>query len=174
MRTSDAIWQIVERYTDTVFFVPGGQAAFLVDALGWSNLKRVSCLHEQGAAFAACGYAMATGKLGVCLTTSGPGATNAITGCAAAWMDSIPVLFISGQAKSTTLIGDSGLRVRGVQEVDIVPMVKPITKYAIRASRGELVPPEITGMVKACFDGRQAPCWLDVPLDIQAEDLSWL
>src|SRR5512139_1886319 len=129
MKTSDAIFDILKRYTDVVFFVPGGGAAHLVDSLGKSDLKRVSALHEQGAAFMACGYAMQTGKLGVCLTTSGPGATNAITGCAAAWMDSIPVLFISGQAN---LNPNEDLRVRGVQSVDIIPMVKPVTKQAWR------------------------------------------
>src|SRR5512139_507514 len=120
MRAADAIFDILKDYVDTVFFVPGGQAAFLVDALGRSGLRAVSMLHEQGAAFAACGYAQARGGLGVCLTTSGPGAVNALAGCAAAWMDSIPVLFISGQAN---LHDDVNLRVRGVQSVDITNMV---------------------------------------------------
>jgi acetolactate synthase I/II/III large subunit len=171
MRTADAIWDIVKRYTDTVYFVPGGQAAFLVDALGWSGLNHISMLHEQGAAFAACGHAMQTGGLGVCLVTSGPGATNAITGCAAAWMDSIPVLFISGQAKSTTLIGDTGLRVRGVQEVDIIPMVIPITKEAYPPRPGEFRRSHLEFMIDRCLADRRGPCWLDVPLDVQAEEL---
>src|SRR3972149_12218057 len=102
----------------------------LVDSLGKSGLQHISALHEQGAGFMALGYAQQRKGLGVCLVTSGPGATNALTPCAAAWMDSIPVLFVSGQAKSTPLIGDSGLRVRGVQEVDIISMVRPITKWS--------------------------------------------
>lgn len=169
MRTADAIWDIVKKYTDTVFYVPGGQAAFLVDALGWSGLRHVSMLHEQGAAFAACGYAMQTGKLGVCLVTSGPGATNAITGCAAAWMDSIPVLFISGQAN---LNPNEGLRVRGVQSVDVIPMVEPVTKLAMRPRYGNVALAILQGMLNQCLDinNRRGPCWLDVPLNVQSMD----
>ncbi len=173
MKTSDLIWDIVGKYVDCVFFVPGGGAMHLVDSLGKSGLKHISMLHEQGAGFAACGYAQYRKSLGVCLVTSGPGATNAITPCAAAWMDSIPVLFVSGQAKSTTLIGDTGLRVRGVQEVDIVSLVRPITKRAIRHYPGH--PEEISiilnWLAKECLDGRCGPAWFDVPLDVQAEIL---
>ena len=119
MKTADAIFDILKDYTDTVFFVPGGQAMYLVDALGRSGLQHVSMTSEAGAGFAAIGYAMAHG-LGVVLTTSGPGALDAVGACGAAWMDSVPVLFISGNARSDTLIGDTGLRTRGNQEVDIV------------------------------------------------------
>jgi len=172
MKTSDAIFDILRGYVDTVFFVPGGGAMHLVDSLGRSGLKHISMLHEQGAAFAACGYAQQRRGLGVCLVTSGPGATNAITGCAAAWMDSLPVLFISGQAKSDTLIGDTGLRVRGVQEVDIIPMVKPITKEVHRlVNDGELVFHLVRAMADTCLWKRPGPCWLDVPLDVQAEEI---
>ena len=173
MRTADAIWQIISQYADTVFFVPGGQAAFLVDALGKSGLRHISMLHEQGAGFAACGYAQQRKGLGVCLTTSGPGATNAITPCAAAWMDSLPVLFISGQAN---LNPNVGLRVRGVQSVDIIPVVNPITKMAVRTSK---VLDEINDtpmvwlqmMIYACLHNRPGPCWLDIPLNAQAEEI---
>ena len=171
MSTADAIFDILRRYTDTVFFVPGGGAAHLVDSLGRSKLRRVSALHEQGAAFMACGYAMATGKLGVCLVTTGPGAVNAIAGCAAAWMDSIPVLFISGQANTWSLIGDTGLRVRGVQEVDIVPMVAPITKIVTRPTHGKAAVGSIRSMVMVCLEGRPGPGWIDIPLDVQAEEV---
>lgn len=124
----------------------------------------------------ALGHAMQTGGLGVCLTTSGPGATNAITPCAAAWMDSVAVLFISGQAKSTTLIGDSGLRVRGIQEVDIISLVKPITKraYPIKFANhmiGGDIRDDIHEMAQLCLNCRRGPCWLDIPLDQQAEFL---
>src|SRR5512139_3465080 len=153
MRTADAIFDILSKYVDTVFFVPGGQAAFLVDALGRSKLTPISALHEQGAGFMACGYAQFRGGLGVCLTTSGPGATNAITPCAAAWMDSIPVLFISGQANTWSLIGDTGLRVRGVQEVDIVPVVAPVTKIATRPTNGKAAIGSARSMATVCLDG---------------------
>jgi len=169
--TSDAIWDIVKRYADMVFFVPGGGAAFLVDSLGRSGLRYVSCLHEQGAGFAALGYAMQRKGLGVCLVTSGPGATNAITPCAAAWMDSVPVLFISGNARSDSLIGDTGLRTRGVQEVDSIALVKPITKVARRSIRGNHTTIHLEAMIRECLMGRPGPCWLDVPLDVQSEEV---
>src|SRR5271157_3243089 len=128
MRVADAIFERLKQETDTVYFVPGGGAMFLVDALGRSGLKHVAMIHEVGAGCAALGHAMFTGRLGVCLVTSGPGATNVITACAAAWMDSVPLLIISGQAKSETLIGNTGLRTRGVQEIDIIPTIKNITR----------------------------------------------
>lgn len=168
MKTSDAIFEILKAYTDTVFFVPGGGAAFLVDALGRSGLRSVSALHEQGAGFMACGYAEATGKLGVCLVTSGPGATNAVTPCAAAWMDSVPVLFISGQSN---LHPNTHLRVRGVQAVDIVSMVKPVTKAARIAHNAEDINDYIKWLPGLCLDGRRGPCWLDIPLNVQAEEI---
>jgi acetolactate synthase-1/2/3 large subunit len=170
MKTSDAIFAILAKYVDTVFFVPGGGAMHLVDSLGRSGLKHISMLHEQGVAFAAVGYAQYRKSLGVCLVTSGPGSTNAITGCAAAWMDSAPVLFISGQANSKTLISDTGLRVRGVQEVDIIPIVKPITKWAVRPLAGQTVP-LLKRMIEICLDGRRGPTWIDLCLDIQAEEI---
>jgi len=168
MNTSDVIFDILKQYTDTVFFVPGGQAAFLVDALGRSGLKRVSALHEQGAGFMACGYAQYTGGLGVCLVTSGPGATNAITPCAAAWMDSLPVLFISGQSN---LNENERLRVRGVQAVDITMMIDPIVKMVQEAGDYKHATYWAQTMPEICLKNRPGPCWLDVPLNVQAEDL---
>jgi acetolactate synthase-1/2/3 large subunit len=117
----------------------------------------------------ALGHAMFTGRLGVCLVTTGPGATNAITACAAAWMDSVPVLFISGQAKSETLIGNTGLRTRGVQEVDIIPMVKPMTKAAVQMEVPSIV--DLEFLINECKTGRAGPCWLSVPLDIQGMEI---
>jgi len=170
MKTSDAIFDILRGYVDTVFFVPGGGAMHLVDSLGRSGLKHISMLHEQGAAFAACGYAQQRRGLGVCLVTSGPGATNAITGCAAAWMDSLPVLFISGQSN---LNPNEALRVRGVQMVDIIPMVKPITKWTKRLGlmAGEFVRINTEMAVDTCLSYRPGPVWLDVPLDVQAVEI---
>jgi len=176
MKTSDAIFGILKDYVDTVFYVPGGGAMHLVDSLGRSGLNAVACLHEQGAGYAAIGYAMARNSLGVCLVTSGPGATNAITPCAAAWTDSAPVLFISGQARSDTLIGDTGLRTRGIQEVDIIPMVKGITKQSAQAGTsgkvsGRLLGFLFTSMIETALANRPGPCWLSIPLDVQAEEV---
>jgi len=169
MKTSDAIFDILKQYVDTVFFVPGGGAMHLVDSLGRSGLRHISMLHEQGAAFAACGYAQQRRGLGVCLVTSGPGATNAITGCAAAWMDSLPVLFISGQSN---LDPNEELRVRGVQMVDIINIVEPITKWAYRLLSGNDAPAHLDWMInRNCLFERPGPCWLDVPMDVQAEEV---
>jgi len=172
LTASEAIFDVLKEYVDTVFFLPGGGAMYLVDALGKSGLKYVTALHEQGAGYMACGYAMQRNGLGVCLVTSGPGATNAITPCAAAWMDSIPVLFISGQVRSENMIGDSGLRSKGGQEVDIIPIVKPITKYAVRPvfvnhMLGGDIRNDIYDLADICLEGRRGPCWIDIPLDIQ-------
>ena len=150
--------------------VPGGGAAHLVDSLGKSCIRYVPCLHEQGAGYAAVAYAQYRNGLGVCLVTSGPGATNAVTPCAAAWMDSVPVLFISGQALSSTLVGETGLRTRGVQEVDIMPVVEPITKMVRRPISGERAVMLLRTMIDIALQGRPGPVWLDLCLDTQAED----
>lgn len=172
MRVADAIFHRLETETDCVFFVPGGGAMFLVDALGRSGLKHVSAVHEQGAGAMALGYAMTSGRLGVCLTTAGPGATNAITPCLAAWTDSIPVLFISGQARSNTLVGQTGLRTRGVQEADIVRMVQGITKVAYEPLvSGHDCLMALEDMIVQCLSGRRGPCWLSVPQDVQGMNL---
>jgi len=172
LTVSEYLFEYLKDYVDTVFFVPGGGAMYLVDALGRSGLNHVSALHEQGAGYMALGYAMQTNGLGVCLVTSGPGATNAITPCAAAWMDSVPVLFISGQVKSTTMIGDTGLRSRGGQEVDIISIIKPITKMVYCPKSNDITKFDIELMVKECLSGRKGPCWLDIPMDVQNEELT--
>ncbi len=112
--------------------VTGGGAMHLNDSLGQCpGIEYVCTLHEQAAAMAAESYAKVVERLGVCLVTAGPGGTNAITGVAGAWLDSTPMLVLSGQVKRADLKGESGVRQMGVQEVDIVSMVAPITKYAV-------------------------------------------
>lgn len=169
MIIADVVWKIVSRYADTVFFVPGGGCAFLVDALGKSGLNHISMLHEQGAGMAAIGYAQAKKGLGVCFTTSGPGATNAVTPCLAAWTDSVPVLFISGTPNKDTLIGDTGLRIRGVQEVDITKVVGNITKDVIRPMDGLTLVRWLPIIINKALDGRQGPVWMETPLDVSSE-----
>jgi acetolactate synthase-1/2/3 large subunit len=132
-------------------------------------LNYVSCLHEQGAGFAALGYAQMKRGLGVALVTSGPGSTNIITPVAAAWMDSVPLLVISGQAPTYALVGDTGLRSRGSQEVDIISVVKPITKDAFLLKNKYMAERILHEMITTCLSERQGPAWLDIPLNIQAE-----
>jgi acetolactate synthase-1/2/3 large subunit len=167
-RLADAIFQKVAQKTDTVYYLPGGGAMFLVDALGRSGLNAVSCIHEQAAGFAAIGHAMVQG-LGVCLVTSGPGVTNALTACLAAWTDSIPVLFISGQARTDAMTGDT--RAKGLQYVHTVPMVKPITKYSYEVTDASAALMELDYMLTLCTTGRRGPCWLSIPQDMQAVEV---
>ena len=170
MKLSDYVIEfIVRQGVRHVFFLPGGAAMHLNDSLGkCRSIQYVNNLHEQASALAAEAYARVSGGLGVAMVTAGPGATNALTGVNAAWVDSTPCLFLSGQVKRPDLIGDSGLRQRGLQEIDIVSMVRCITKYAVTI----LDPVSVRyHMEKAChlaMTGRKGPVWLDFPLDVQA------
>ena len=170
MKLSDYVIKRIAEHVDTVFFVPGGGCMHLVDSLGRSGLHAVSMLHEQGAGFAAQAYAMYHG-FGVCLVTSGPGATNAITGVAAAWMDSYPLMVISGQAKTDTLKKDMGIRSFGSQEVDIIPVVKSITKYAVSVLDGNDIQNVMDTAFRESITGRPGPVWIDIPQDIQAVEI---
>jgi acetolactate synthase-1/2/3 large subunit len=153
-----------------VFMLPGGGAMFLNDALTKNHeISAVPCLHEQAAAIAAEAYSRISGSIGVAMVTTGPGATNAITGLAGAWIESVPLLIISGQVKSTDLIGESGLRQRGVQEVDIVSIVKPITKYAKTVLPEDDIVFELNKALEIAVSGRAGPVWIDIPLDVQAK-----
>jgi acetolactate synthase-1/2/3 large subunit len=171
MKVADIVWKVIKEYTDTVFYLPGGGCMWLVDSLGKSGLNYVSCLHEQGAGFAALGYAQMKRGLGVALVTSGPGSTNIITPVAAAWMDSIPFLVISGQAPTYALVGDTGLRSRGSQEIDIVSIIKPITKDAFILKIKYMTERFLNEMITKCLSERQGPCWLDIPLDVQVGEI---
>lgn len=168
IKVSDYVFQFIKAQgIQHVFMLSGGGAMHLVDSLGRSGLEYICCLHEQAAAIAAEAYGQHTNRIGVCLTTSGPGATNAITGVTAGWIDSTPMLIISGQAKRADLVGDTGVRQIGSQEVQIIDMVKSITKYAVQV----MDPAEIRyHLERACHEamsGRPGPAWLSIPLDVQ-------
>ena len=136
IRTSDYIAQrLLAWNVDTVFMLSGGGMMHLVDSLGRAEgLHAVCNHHEQCSAIAADAQARFSGRIGVCYATSGPGATNLLTGLVGAWQDSSAVLFMTGQSKLTQTIqgsGIAGLRQFGTFEVDIVPIVKTVTKYAV-------------------------------------------
>src|SRR5450631_4395747 len=173
MKLSDYIVQFIESQdVDHVFMVPGGGAMHLNDSLGHSkSIAWVCNLHEQASAMAAETYAKATGNLGVAMFTTGPGSTNAITGVAGAWLDSTPCLFLSGQVKRPDLKADSGVRQMGVQEVDIVSMVKPITKYAVMVMEPETIRYHLEKAAYLARSGRPGPVWIDIPLDVQASPI---
>lgn len=169
IKLSDYVFQFLEnRGVRRAFMLPGGGAMHLDDSIGRSNIEYICFLHEQGAAIAAEAYAQHTNTPGFVLVTSGPGATNAITGVTAGWIDSTPMIIVSGQSKRENLVGDKGVRQIGSQEVQIVPMVTPITKYAVQI----LEPTEIRYHLERAYyeatTGRPGPVWLDIPLDVQA------
>ena len=128
------IQRLVDHGVECVFLIPGGGVMHLDDSVGKrADLRFIANHHEQASAMAAEGYARASGKLGVALVTTGPGGTNCLTGVLGQWLDSIPVLYISGQVKFETTIEscrEVGLRQLGDQEINIVDLVRPITKFA--------------------------------------------
>ena len=155
---------LLEQGVDTVFGYPGGAALNTYDALYKyrDRIKHVLTAHEQGASHAADGYARSTGKTGVVITTSGPGATNIVTGIATANIDSIPIVAITGNVNTDQLGRDS------FQEVDIVNIVKPITKGSFLVKKVEDLAPTIRKAFKLANDGRKGPVLVDVPKDITA------
>ncbi len=151
-----------------VFMLPGGGSMHLVDSLGHSpDLSYVVNLHEQGCAFAADAYGQYSNNLGVALVTTGPGGTNTLTGVAAAWLDSTPCLFISGQVKREDLAGSRGVRQFGFQEIDIATIVRSITKFAVTVTSPEDVLYQLQKAVFLARSGRPGPVWVDLPLDVQ-------
>ena len=152
-----------------VFLLPGGGSMHLVDSVGKNkDINYICCLHEQACAFAAEAYAEYTNHLGVVLVTTGPGGTNAVTGLAAAWIESTACLFISGQTKRADLIGNRCVRSMGQQELDITSIIRPITKYAVTILVPESVRYHLEKAVYLATHGRRGPVWIDIPLDVQA------
>ncbi len=133
MNVADMVVEfLAQRGVRDVFMVSGGGIMYLTDALGRAGSPRYWCnYHEQACAIAAEGYARILGTPGVCLVTSGPGATNALSGIAGAWVDSIPVIVISGQVRRDLIADYSRWRQLGPQEIDIVDMARPVTKLAL-------------------------------------------
>lgn len=159
---------LVQRGIDHVFMVAGGGAMHLNDAAGLhGGLDTICMLHEQAAAIASEAFTKVSGRLALCLVTSGPGGTNAITGVAGAWLDSTPMIVISGQVKRSDLVGDSGVRQRGVQELPLSTLVQSITKYAVLIDQPESVPYHLERALYTATSGRPGPVWLEVPLDVQ-------
>lgn len=172
IKISDYVIEFIQKLgVDHIFYVSGGGAMHLNDSLGRSSIEGVAMIHEQGASIAAESYARVREGFGCCLVTSGPGATNAITGLVGAYIDSIPVIFISGQAKRADLRGNSGVRQFGIQEVDIISMVKSYSKYAVQIDEPENIRYELEKAATIAVSGRPGPVWIDIPLDIQASTI---
>ena len=155
---------------DRVFLVPGGGNMFLVDAVGADRrIEFVPTHHEQAAVIAAEYYARKTGRLGVAVVTTGPGSSNALTGIAGAFFDSVPLLVLAGQVKKADYNEDGRLRQKGPQEIDLVSMAKSLTKMAKTCFDPDTVPQDIEAAVLAAFSGRPGPVILEVPLDVQSK-----
>ena len=138
MKVSDYIIGFLEsKGIKDIFTLSGGFCLPLVDSVGKSGINYVCNLHEQAAAVAAEAYEQYNNTPGVCLVTAGPGGTNTITGVASAWLDSIPMIILSGQVQSRDLKGTRKVRQIGFQEIDIVPIVETITKYAVTVKKPE-------------------------------------
>ncbi len=153
---------------DKLFGYPGGSVLHIYDALlNSSKIKHILCRHEQAAVHMADGYARATGKVGCVLVTSGPGATNTITGIATAYMDSIPLVVLTGQVP-TTLIGQDAF-----QEVDMVGISRPVVKHSFLCRRAEDIPEYIRKAFHIASTGRPGPVVVDIPKDTQNPQLKF-
>jgi acetolactate synthase-1/2/3 large subunit len=170
IRVADYVASFIKKIgVDCVFMVPGGGAMFLNDAIQCKKgLDFVANHNEQASSISAEAYSRVTENIGVAIVTTGPGATNAITGVAGAWIESVPLMIISGQVKTSDLKGNSGVRQMGPQEVDIVSIVKSITKYATTVKDPKKIRSELEKAYQLATTGRKGPVWVDIPLDIQA------
>ena len=159
-----------------IFMVTGGGAMHLNDAFGReTRIKYICNHHEQACAMAAEGYARITGKVGVLNVTTGPGSINTLNGVFGAWTDSIPLLVISGQVKLETCMASyqlPRLRQLGDQEADIIPMVQGITKYAVMVKDPQTIRFHLEKALYLAKSGRPGPCWLDIPIDVQAAKIN--
>ncbi|SEF53871.1 acetolactate synthase-1/2/3 large subunit [Bryocella elongata] len=179
MKLSDYVMKYVaDQGVSHVFLVTGGGAMHLNQSLGAeTRLTPVCNSHEQASAICAEGFAKAVNGLGCCMVTTGPGGTNAVTGVAGAWLDSTPVLYLSGQVKRPDRMFDAvtgkplGMRQLGVQEIDICSIVGPITKYAVTVLEPSDIRYHLEKAVYLALNGRPGPVWIDIPLDVQASPI---
>ena len=153
---------LLEEGVEVVFGYPGGAILPFYDALYGSPLKHVLTRHEQGAVMAADGYARASGKVGVCVATSGPGVTNLITGIANAYMDSVPMVALTGQVPTAALGTDA------FQEIDAVGMTLPIVKHSYLVKDVATLPSVVAEAFRIARSGRPGPVLIDLPKDIMA------
>jgi acetolactate synthase-1/2/3 large subunit len=170
IKLSDYVTQfLAHRNLKHVFMLTGGGCMHLVDSFGrQEGIEYVCCLHEQAVSFATQAYAEYSSELSAALVTTGPGGTNTVTGLAAAWLDSSACLFLSGQVKRADLLTGRGVRSMGPQEVDIIAVVSPLTKYAKTLMEPNDVRYELEKAIYLATTGRRGPVWLDFPLDVQA------
>ena len=170
IRLADYVIKFLEsKGIETAFTISGGGSIFLCDALFRAKkLKYICCHHEQAVSFAVEAFSRCKLSPGVGIVTTGPGGTNTTTGVSSCWIDSIPAIFISGQVFLNQTITFSGTRQTGVQESDIVNLVKPITKYSIMITKPKDIKYHLEKAYHLCNSGRPGPVWIDIPADIQS------
>ena len=173
MKVTDYIVEFLQRKGIHDFFgYQGTMIAHLVDSIEKNpNTRSHSSYNEQGASFAACGYAQAGEKCACAYATSGPGAANLISGIADAYFDSLPVIFLTGQLNTYEYSGIPGLRQQGFQEIDIVAMTRPVTKYAVQIREDEDIVKELNKAWHIANTGRKGPVLIDLPMNIQRGDV---
>ncbi|TAN34208.1 thiamine pyrophosphate-binding protein [Patescibacteria group bacterium] len=177
MKLSDYVWQFIEqKVADSVFLVSGGGIMHLVDSLGRSNLKSYCCHHEQAVAIAAEGYGRIKNSPGVALVTTGPGGTNAVTGMAGAWLDSIPMFVVAGQVKRADITprdanGQPVVRAIGFQELNVIDIAKPVCKYAVTVENENEIRYHLEKALYLATHGRPGPVFVEIPLDVQAAEI---
>ena len=152
---------------EVIFGIPGGAILPAYDPILDSPIRHILCRHEQGAAHAADGYAQATGEPGVCMATSGPGVTNLVTGLASAYMDSIPVVAISGQVPTWAVGGDA------FQECDATGITMPVTKHNFLVMDAQEIPKTIAEAFHIARTGRPGPVLVDIPKDVLQAEMAW-
>ena len=168
MKVSDLVIDFFEKKEiDTAFTISGGGCIHLIDSLRKSNMDVLCPHHEQTALMASEGYYRMSNKLSLNVVTTGPGGTNTTTGLLGLWLDSIPSIIISGQVPSNQLSEGTGCRQIGDQEFDIVSVVKPMTKFAVRVDDKTQILDVLEKAYNIAISGRPGPVWIDIPLDIQ-------
>ncbi|WP_281298243.1 thiamine pyrophosphate-binding protein [Flavobacterium limnophilum] len=173
MKVSDFIAEfLVKKGIKSVFELSGGMITHLLDSLNQkTDIHIITMHHEQAAAFAAEGYARVTGLPGIALATSGPGATNLLTGIGSCYFDSTPAVFITGQVNRHELKGDRGIRQLGFQETDIISMATPITKACFQISDPDTLPAVFEQAFQIALEGRPGPVLIDIPMDVQRNQI---
>src|SRR4030043_166948 len=169
MSGAQALLESLERQNvDVIFGILGGSLLPIYDHFCKSKIRHILCRHDQGAAHAADGYARASGKAGVCMATSGPGATNLVTGIANAYMDSSPVIALTGQVPTTGVNSTYMIGRDAFQEADIIGITTPITKYNIQLRSVAEIPATVNSAFYIATTGRPGPVLIDFPKDIQS------
>ena len=169
MKLTDYLVQfLVDSGIDAVFGLTGGAVVHLFESADQNpGMRAVFCHHEQAAALAAQAYARVANRPGAAFVTTGPGGTNALTGVAAAWLDSVPCIFVSGQSRLAHTTRDKPIRQLGVQQMDILRLVDPVTKHAVMIDDPLAVRYELEKALHLATTGRPGPVWIDLPLDLQ-------